>query len=92
MALLFHEQSQFMVQHNVHMEMCTLTNYKGLKTIMCNRKSMVSTDSIVFGHQMNCIKGSVVSAKITVLYMSFTYTIFNSMYTEVQGAILPPTY
>ena len=65
---------------------------KDWKTIMCNRKSMVSTDSIVFGHQMNRIKGSVVSAEIIVLYMSFTYIILNSMYAEVQGAVLPPTY
>ena len=40
---------------------------------------------------MNCIKGSVVSAEITVLH-GIPYIIFNSMYTEVQGAVLPLTY
>ena len=55
-------------KHNVHMGMRTLTNYKGLEN-NCVTGSLSFTLTVLcsIGHEMDCIKYSVVSFEITVL-------------------------
>ena len=62
---------------------------KEWKTIMCNRKSM-NVFNWMWNELHKMFSGECWNHCLP--YMVFTYIIFNIMYTEVQGAVLPPTY